>query len=46
MLSIAGYKISVSVFPCFHNDFIKNCVIGVRNGLLSGSCIQKDAPFN
>ena len=34
MLDIAGYKISVCSFSCFHNHLIENCVVGVGDIVL------------
>ena len=46
MLDIAGYKIGVSSFSCFHNHLIENCVIGVRHIVLNRGGIQEDSPLN
>ena len=46
MLDIAGYKIGVGSFSCFHNHLIENCVIGVRHIVLNRGGIQEDSPLN
>lgn len=46
MLDVAGYKISVGSFSCFHNHLIENCIIGVGDIVLNRGSIQKDTSLN